>query len=267
MQNWKTIELIKRENLGENYWVQGFFYEDFGKKEYFRRDFEELRYRDLSLFTLGQIESKIILDVGCGDGLYTLTFLKLGARYVAGQDISVESVNRAQNNCKKNGFSNFEIKSGNCEKLLFDNSTFDTVFSGDVFEHITKEQKINFINEIYRVLKPGGFFTIKTPNKDYLMVSTLLKKTYSALKFKNPFKIHIPHTKNNPDNEHHGLTTYKELSRIFSNTMFHEPFVTYQVLNKKNVPNIITRLFKKSKYFNQHIIITVRKPYFYGLYN
>jgi len=101
MQNWKTIELIKRENLGENYWAQGFFYEDFGKKEYFRRDFEELRYRDLSPFTLGQIESKIILDVGCGDGLYTLTFLKLGARYVAGQDISVESVNRAQNNCKK----------------------------------------------------------------------------------------------------------------------------------------------------------------------
>ena len=59
----------------------------------------------------------------------------------------------------------------------------------------------------------------------------------------------------------------RELSRIFCNTMFHEPFVTYQVLNKKNVPNIITRLFKKNKYFNQHIIITVRKPYFYGLYN
>jgi ubiquinone/menaquinone biosynthesis C-methylase UbiE len=267
MQNWRTTELIKRENLGENYWAQGFFYEDFGKNEYYRRDFEELRYRDLSLFTLGQIESKIILDVGCGTGLYLLTFLKLGAKYVAGQDISIEAVNIAQNICKKNSFSNFEVKAGNCEKLLFDDLMFDLVFSGDVFEHITKEEKNNFINEIFRVLKPGGKFTIKTPNKDYLRFSIFYKKICYIIKLKNPLKIHIPHTHNNPDNEHHGLTTYKELLKIFGNTMFHEPVITYQVLNKKNIPNFIIRLFKKSKYFNQHIIMTARKPYFYGLYD
>ena len=107
MQNWRTNELIRRENLSENYWAQGFFFEDFGKTDFFRRDFEELRYRDLSLFALGQIESKTILDIGCGSGLYLLTFLKLGAKYVAGQDISAEAVKFAQENCKKNGFSNW----------------------------------------------------------------------------------------------------------------------------------------------------------------
>lgn len=267
MTNWNSNERVKRENLKENYWFQGFFWETFTYNDYYKRDFEELRCRDLALFALGQIESKTILDVGCGDGLYTLTFLKLGAKFVAGQDIDVRWVNIAKSNCEKNGFSNFDIKTGDCQNLLFDDSFFDAVFSGDVFEHLTREEKINFINEIYRVLKPGGYFTIKTPNKDYLRITTLVRKFYSILKFKNPFKIHIPHTRNNPDNEHHGLTTYKELLDIYESTMFHKPVITFQALNKKGIPNFIKELFKKSKFFNQNIIMTVRKPYFYGLYN
>jgi len=155
MTNWNSKEFIKSENLNEYYWHQGFFHEDFGKNDYYRRDFEELRYRDLAISSLGNIELKKILDVGCGvEGLYTLTFLKLGAKHVSGQDIKDVCIKSVSNICKKNGFLNFDIKTGNCEKLLFEDNNFDLVFSGDVFEHITYQQKVNFINEIYRVLLP-----------------------------------------------------------------------------------------------------------------
>jgi len=266
MKNWNSTEIVKKCDLQENYWHQGFFHLDFGKTEFYRRDFDELKWRDLSLFSLNQIESKKILDVGCGSGLYTLTFLKLGADFVAGQDISEEAVNSTIDTCKKNGFSNFSIKKGNCETLLFDDNSFDLAFSGDVFEHITKEQKINFINEIYRVLKPGGLLTIKTPNKSYLKMSTFLRQIIALMKIKNPFKIHIPHTHNNPNNEHHGLTTISELKKILNATMFHSPEITYKELNKKHIPLLIKKTFRKSSVFNQHIIITVRKPIFYGIY-
>lgn len=267
MRNWNSKEIIKKNDLQEYYWYQGFFYSDFGKNEYYRRDFEELKYRDLALFSLGQIKSKKILDVGCGSGLYTLTFLKMGAEFVAGQDLSQESLNITIDACKKSGFSNFEMKAGNCETLLFENNSFDLVFSGDVFEHISCKQKENFINEIYRVLKPGGMLTIKTPNKSYLKMSTFLRKISAIIKLKNPFKIHIPHTHNNPNNEHHGLSTYSEFKKIFNSTMFHQPVITYHELNKKHIPRFITKMFKKSSIFNQHIIITVQKPIFYGIYS
>jgi len=130
---------------------------------------------------------------------------------------------------------------------LFEDNNFDLAFSGDVFEHLTKEQKINFIKEIYRVLKPGGLLTIKTPNKSYLKMSTFFKQITALMKLKNPFKIHIPHTHSNPDNEHHGLTTYSELKEIFNATMFHTPEITYVELNKKNVFICQVRKFLKYK--------------------
>jgi hypothetical protein len=116
------------------------------------------------------------------------------------------------------------------------------------------------------VLKPGGRFTIKTPNKSYLKMSNFFRRVLAVAKFKNPMNIHIAHTHNNPDNEHHGLTTHAEMLEIFRNTMFHEPEIVFQELNKKAIPSFIRRLFKKNVYFNQQIIISVRKPIFYGIY-
>ncbi len=165
MAYWNDIEIVERDALPEFWWHKGYFYFDFNNKNLFRRDFEELRYRDLAIFALGEVKGKRILDIGCGEGLYTLTFLKLEAEFVAGQDISEKAVEAAIETCKKQGFKNFTIKEGNCETLLFEDNSFDLVFAGDVFEHITYQQKVNFINEIFRVLKPGGVFTIKTPNK------------------------------------------------------------------------------------------------------
>lgn len=266
MINWNILEIIKKNDMKRSDWFnQGFFC--FG--EFYKRDFEELRYRDISLFTLWPIEGKKVIDIGCGSGLYTLTFLKLKASFVYGQDICEKSVLEAISNCEKEGFNDLccRISIGNCEELIFEDNAFDLAFSGDVFEHITKRQKINFINETFRVLKPGGYFTIKTPNKDYLKLSLMIKRIKAIFRLQNPLKIHILHTHNYPNNEHHGLTTYRELKKIFKNTMFHDPEITYQELNKKNIPLWLKKMFKKSSIFNQQIIITVRKPVFFSIYD
>jgi SAM-dependent methyltransferase len=49
--------------------------------------------------------------------------------------------------------------------LLPDNS-FDYVIAIEVLEHV--EQDARFVEEVYRVLKPGGVFLMSTPNGDFV---------------------------------------------------------------------------------------------------
>jgi SAM-dependent methyltransferase len=64
----------------------------------------------------------------------------------------------------------------NVQQLLFDDMTqsklpdnsFDYVVAIEVLEHVEEDSK--FIEQVYRVLKPGGTFLMTTPNGDYLKI-------------------------------------------------------------------------------------------------
>jgi len=48
-------------------------------------------------------------------------------------------------------------------KLPFEDNSIDVIYSDWVLEHI--ENPKEFVSEVFRVLKPGGWFCAKTPNK------------------------------------------------------------------------------------------------------
>lgn len=267
LKGWDRIEIKETKELPDNAWAFGYFHsshEDWDGKTWVI-NLRELKIRDLALFTLGDVRGKKILDVGCGSGAYMLTIAKMGGK-IFGQDISADHVSKSSVLLKENGFD-ANVKAGDAVKILFDDNYFDAVFSADFFEHISYEQKDQVISEVYRVLKPGGVFTIKTPNLDYLKLSTFLKRCVAVFRLKSPFNIYIPHTHNNPDNEHHGLTNYAELSKILFNHMFHCPDVVNVPLIRGNLPKLITSILFGKKRFNEQIIITTRKPLFYSFYS
>ncbi|MBI2990414.1 MAG: class I SAM-dependent methyltransferase [Candidatus Magasanikbacteria bacterium] len=51
---------------------------------------------------------------------------------------------------------------GSCEDMPFDDNTFDTVYMGEVIEHVWNP--LAAVKEAYRVLKPGGLYIFDTPN-------------------------------------------------------------------------------------------------------
>jgi SAM-dependent methyltransferase len=62
---------------------------------------------------------------------------------------------------KKTNFSNQII--GDITKTLpFENDYFDTVYLGEIIEHVWEPQKL--LQEVYRVLKKGGVVIIDTPH-------------------------------------------------------------------------------------------------------
>lgn len=252
--------------LPEEPWEKGYFastHDNWDGKTWIK-NFAELRTRDLSLFAMGDINGKTVLDVGCGRGMYMKTFFKLGAS-VAGQDIVADYANDAKAMFKKIG-APADIQIGSAEKLHFDGMTFDVVFSGDVFEHISYNQKKASLSEIYRVLKPGGIVTLKTPNLSYLKMANRVRRLSALLKLRNPFNIHIPHTHDNPDREHHGLSTHAELTKLLEEVFFHTPTYYPVPLNRKGLPNFVTKFLYGNWKYTDTIIISARKSIFLSVY-
>jgi len=98
-----------------------------------------------------------VLDVGCGTGDLTLT----AKNYVGtsgsahGIDASPEGIDLARNKAKRiDSESAFEV--GLIEKIPYPDATFDVVISRLVIHHLPDDLKRQGMEEIFRVLKPGG---------------------------------------------------------------------------------------------------------------
>ncbi|GAG79590.1 unnamed protein product, partial [marine sediment metagenome] len=76
----------------------------------------------------------------------------------AGMDISREAIAYG---LKKYGDIKLQVQPA--EILRFADETFDIVLSFDLFEHIAQLDR--HINEVLRVLRPGGYYLFQTPNK------------------------------------------------------------------------------------------------------
>jgi ubiquinone/menaquinone biosynthesis C-methylase UbiE len=112
-----------------------------------------------------------VLDIGSGIGrmaIPLMSFLDKTARY-EGFDVMKMGVEWCQNNittlCPNFNFKHVSLKNdlytndGNeAENFAFpyENNTFDFCFLTSVFTHMTDKQVENYLQEIQRVLKPGG---------------------------------------------------------------------------------------------------------------
>ena len=102
---------------------------------------------------------QLVLDIGCGDGAVGEYLIQQHHCQVIGLDFSQHALKRSQNRGIKSIQSDFD------KPLPIANSTIDTVFFGDVIEHIYFPDLA--IKEIARVLKPGGRVIISCPNMGY----------------------------------------------------------------------------------------------------
>lgn len=114
------------------------------------------RYHFASRWAAG----KRVLDVACGEGYGTATLGRV-AEHAVGVDVSDAAIAHARVAYKER--ANLEWINASCTKLPLPGASFDTVVSFETIEHIEGQEQ--FLDEVARVLKPGGVFVLSCPNK------------------------------------------------------------------------------------------------------
>jgi 2-polyprenyl-3-methyl-5-hydroxy-6-metoxy-1,4-benzoquinol methylase len=107
--------------------------------------------------------AKTILDVGCGNGWVAKTFLPKG-KEIFSLDISVTNPTKAKELYPSE--NHFGITADSFH-LPFNNNSFDCVVASEIIEHIV--DPMEFIKELFRVVRRGGRLIITTPYKEKLI--------------------------------------------------------------------------------------------------
>lgn len=99
------------------------------------------------------------LDLGCGQGAVMRLATSFGYQEVVGVDISEEMLA----SCRADGLT---VETEDVWNYLerTPNKRWDVVSAFDLLEHFPKEDGFRLLQEIHRVLKPGGACFVKLPN-------------------------------------------------------------------------------------------------------
>lgn len=136
---------------------------------------------------------KRILDLGCGTGRHSVYLAKKGFD-VYGIDIAEEGIKQARQWLKGEGL-NANLKIGSIyEKLPYKNDFFDAVISTYTIHHQKIENIRKTIQEIERILKPGGFIFINVRRRKFRKFYPAGKIIEKYGKQKTDYKVIAPNT-------------------------------------------------------------------------
>tara|TARA_B100001248_G_scaffold217625_1_gene172793 strand:- start:3505 stop:4212 length:708 start_codon:yes stop_codon:yes gene_type:complete len=135
-----------------------------------------IKYRKLKL-EAGQL----LLDMGCGEGRHSIGALLETPANVVGLDLSFEDLNTAKsrlNDFDLSGCDTFcAFGVGNITNIPLENASLDAVMCSEVLEHVDSPQES--IQELVRVLKPGGIMALSVPRYLPELICWKLSKEYS----------------------------------------------------------------------------------------
>lgn len=102
----------------------------------------------------------VVIDLGSGAGndAFIARSETGETGKVIGVDFTTAMVEKARQNAEKLGFHNVEFRQGDIEEMPVSSNVADVIVSNCVLNLVPNKKAV--INEIYRVLKPGGHFSI-----------------------------------------------------------------------------------------------------------
>jgi len=154
------------------------------KLEYLLKNEPDIAFRNRVYFIVKELDVKPkdkILECGCGRGFHLNILRELSRATLYGIDINRKHLQIAKKQLAK---KDVKIKYASVYALPFKDKFFDKVLLSEVLEHLEDEDKA--LQEIRRVLKPGGRLIITVPNESYPFLWDPINKTLEKV-----FNTHI----------------------------------------------------------------------------
>lgn len=122
------------------------------------------RFKELAQRTSRELaRGSNVLELAPGPGYYAIELAKLGNYKITGLDISKTFVEIARANAVKAGV-HIDFERGNASNMPFPGNRFDFIVCCAAFKNFTEPERA--LEEMYRVLKPGGQALIVDLRKD-----------------------------------------------------------------------------------------------------
>ena len=159
-----------QEGILEYYWGEhihlGYYKKEERDKGYLKKNFIQAKYDFIDEMAewgeISKLKPEKVLDVGCGIG-GTSRFLakKFGeSTSVTGITLSQAQVDRATKLAEERDIPNAKFQVMDALEMTFPDNTFDVVWACESGEHMPDKKK--YVEEMIRVLKPGGRIVIAT---------------------------------------------------------------------------------------------------------
>jgi ubiquinone/menaquinone biosynthesis C-methylase UbiE len=105
-------------------------------------------------------EGDLVVDLGSGAGndAFVARAITGPAGKIIGIDMTPEMIDKARNNADSLGFNNVEFRLGDIESIPMTANRADVVISNCVLNLVPN--KTRAFQEMYRILKPGGHFSV-----------------------------------------------------------------------------------------------------------
>ena len=127
----------------------------------------EIAFQGRAAYTKSVIATQIpknkhatILDLGCGHGTFLYFLSQAGYENVRGVDASLQQVELAHQlgieNVNHMEMGDFLSQAEDCSA--------DVVLLMDILEHLTRSNLFNILDEVFRILRPGGRCIAHVPN-------------------------------------------------------------------------------------------------------
>ena len=164
---------------------------------------KNISYLTLPWVKLFTDDNARVLDAGCGAGRTTIALSKVFSGKITAFDLfNAEYIDGGgdtllERNLKLAGIAGqVEIVQGDITKTGFRDATFEAVVSSYMIDHLG-DQKLNALNEINRILKPGGrmLMIVLTPTLSSFALLNILsfmltsKKQWKKLFVKTNFRL------------------------------------------------------------------------------